>query len=74
MNVNYFIVICVSKHKWYDLTIGEIYNVTEYEPMNPDKSNKLYRTDNNKYYPIELVQALCKCSIHNNRTIQRTTT
>lgn len=55
MNVNYYHkVICISKHKWYDLTIGEIYNVTEYEPMNPDKSNKLYRTDNNKYYPIEL--------------------
>lgn len=51
---NYFTVMCISKHKWYDVTIGQTYNVTEYEPMNPDKPTKLYRTDNNKYYPIEL--------------------
>jgi hypothetical protein len=38
---NYFTVICISKHKWYDVTIGQTYNVTEYEPMNPDKPTKL---------------------------------
>ena len=55
--------VSISKHKWYDLTIGQTYNVTEHKPMNPDKTSKLvlstltewvYRTDNNKYYPMEL--------------------